>query len=401
MSSANFTKSPGKETGTPISTTKSASYAQVTRPRTPIRESLQPKVHANATHSNVWKQGGSPASCPSLFFDLTSRPESRSALLCHINASYPENCGARLHSDHSRRIVELFIADPKLYEKIYTTGLIFSDGSCIIPTKPLPENSSLLHIHLTNLPFNTRESLANGIRQALSPFGELQDYGILRDHDSHLFMGHGYATLNVSASKDYFSLSHTIPWPNSDDYFHATWADMPLHCLHCHQPGHSLSTCPKHPSRTRLCWSCGQIGHRAAKCPNHSPSAVQPNTNEAPMPPSSPSPSNSTALSQSSDITMDSIDYSPLEAHNDEILSQFIPDKPNPRSKKPEPHLLQSIYERYPFSDEAKTIIASLPSRSFTALFFTLRKQGRIFPNLTPSVLSSESISSTSPSDPD
>ncbi|KAI7880007.1 hypothetical protein K492DRAFT_207873 [Lichtheimia hyalospora FSU 10163] len=233
-----------------------------------------------------------------LFFDLTSRSESRSALLCHINACYPENCGARLHSDHSRRIVELFIADSKLYEKIYTTGLIFSDGSCIIPTKPLPEN---LHIRLNNLPFNTRENLANGIRQALSPFGELQDHGILRDYDSHLFMGQG----------------------------------------------HSLSTCPKHPNKNRLCWSCGQIGHRAAKCPNYSSPVVQPNTNGAPMPSSPPSSSSSSALSQS-DISMDSVDYSSLEAHNDELLSQHIPDKPNPRSKKPAPHLLQYMYKRFP-----------------------------------------------------
>ncbi|KAJ8656674.1 hypothetical protein O0I10_007520 [Lichtheimia ornata] len=109
MSFAHPNKSPDKESGTrPIS--QRPSYAAATRAPSSIRESLKtPKDRKLATHSNVWKVGGSPASCPSLFFDFTSRPESRSSLLRFVNTSIPKNVGACLHSDHSRRIVELFI----------------------------------------------------------------------------------------------------------------------------------------------------------------------------------------------------------------------------------------------------------------------------------------------------
>ncbi|KAJ8653461.1 hypothetical protein O0I10_010897 [Lichtheimia ornata] len=122
MSSANSIKSPDKETGTQ-SSTPPISYARAARVQRPtaIRESLTSNALDKTTHSNVWKVGGSPASCPSLF-DFTSRTENRSTLLRHISESYPDNCVARLHSDHSRRIVELFIDDSSLYEKACKNG---------------------------------------------------------------------------------------------------------------------------------------------------------------------------------------------------------------------------------------------------------------------------------------
>ncbi|CDH48733.1 predicted protein [Lichtheimia corymbifera JMRC:FSU:9682] len=205
MSFAQTNKSPDKVSGNQ-NRQQRLSYANVTsanssvRTHSPTRESLKATTHDDSVHSNVWKAGGSPASCSSLFFDLTSRSENRSTLLCHINASFPNNCGARLHSDHSRRIVELFIDDSDMYEKARTSGLAFEDDMRILPSVPLPADSSLIHLRLSNLPFTSRDKLANGIYTALSFFGEVLDYGILRDHDSSLFMGHGSFFVFMSQS---------------------------------------------------------------------------------------------------------------------------------------------------------------------------------------------------------
>ncbi|KAJ8662463.1 hypothetical protein O0I10_002158 [Lichtheimia ornata] len=400
MSSPNFTKLPDKETGTQNSQHR-PSYANVTsthssaRTHSPLRVSLKPTAHDNAVHSNVWKAGGSPASCSSLFFDFTSRTENRATLLCHLNTSFPNNCGVRLHSDHSRRIVELFIDDSNVYQKARTSGLAFKDGMRILPSVPLPADSCLVHLRLSNLPFTSRDKLTDGICKALSSFGDVLDYGILRDHDSNLFMGHGYATLNVSDAKQSSSLSHKISWPNSEDWFYATWAEMPLHCLHCHKSGHSLSSCPTHPSRYRPCWSCGQNGHRAAKCPNRR-TIVKPIN----VPPMSPSSSISTAASQSSDVSMLSTDYSPLEAHNDMIISNHITEssteKPSAKSSKApaSPESIDRMVTSFPMSDEAKEIIRSLRSPSFTTLYFKLQTKGKRFPPSTDPSNSSGSVSS-------
>ncbi|KAJ8662339.1 hypothetical protein O0I10_002033 [Lichtheimia ornata] len=400
MSSANSIKSPDKETGTQ-SSTPPISYARAARVQRPtaIRESLTSNALDKTTHSNVWKVGGSPASCPSLFFDFTSRTENRSTLLRHISESYPDNCGARLHSDHSRRIVELFIDDSSLYEKACKNGLHFSDGSRILPTRPLSENAHIINIRLSNLPFTSREKLADGIRQALAPFGKILDHSILRDQDSHLFMGHGYATLNVSASLDFLPLTHTIAWPNSADFFYATWAEMPLHCLHCHRSGHSISSCPSHPSRNRLCWSCGQPGHRAAKCSYHRTPAPT-NNKEPHVPPSPPSPTLSSAHSHDSDVSMHSDDLSNREAHNDQLIVDFIPPQLNtdPNAKPITGRQRRLLNRLFPISDEARTITETLTSVSYDRLYATLRHKGKAFPFSFS--FASESVSSSSHNDP-
>ncbi|KAJ8657165.1 hypothetical protein O0I10_006809 [Lichtheimia ornata] len=408
MSSANSIKSPDKETGTQ-SRPQRPSYAKVTsthsstRTHSPTRDSLKATVHDNTVHSNVWKAGGSPASCTSLFFDFTSRSENRATLLCHINASFPNNCGARLHSDHARRIVELFIDDSNVYQKACTSGLVFKDGMRILPSVPLPADSCLIHLRLSSLPFTSRDKLTDGICKALSPFGDVLDYGILRDHDSNLFMGHGYATLNVSSSKQSSSLSHKISWPNSEDWFYATWAEMPLHCLHCHKSGHSKSSCPTHPSRNRPCWSCGQNGHRAAKCPNHRP-IVKPTID----PPMSPSSSTSTATSsQSSDVSMFSTDISPIEAHNDMIISNHISEPTNDKllsnssAAPPSPHFINLLLQQFPMSDEAKEIIRTTPVPILSTLHTKLCDQGKRFPPTTITSNSSGSVSSMRLNDSD
>ncbi|CDH60393.1 hypothetical protein RO3G_15710 [Lichtheimia corymbifera JMRC:FSU:9682] len=391
MSFAQTNKSPDKESGTQTSPQK-PSYATATRAPSSIRESLKtPKDQKYATHSNVWKLGGSPASCPSLFFDFTCRPESRSTLLRSVNTTIPNNCGVRLHNDHSRRIVEIFIPEKHDYLMTRAKGIVFPDGQRIVPTKPLSNDARLVHLRLTDLPFTTKDKLSKGMQTALSAYGNVLDFGIFRDYDSSLFMGRGYATLELTAQSGFDQLSHTVPWPDSDDSFHATWAEMPLHCLHCHSPGHATSSCPQHPARSRVCWSCGQKGHRAAKCFNR---RSMPATSTQPI----KSPSTQSVTSQSSDVSMLNLDPSPIESHNDNIISDFIPDDFNDNTPAPQPQPQTSLHKHiihmYPMSDHAKNIIASLSPSILEHLSATLQQQGKLLVSSTPA--SSRSLGSSS-----
>ncbi|KAJ8653446.1 hypothetical protein O0I10_010882 [Lichtheimia ornata] len=387
MSSQNLTKLPDKETGTQ-NRPQRLSYAKATRRPSLIRDSLKtPTGRKSATHSNVWKVGGSPASCPSLFFDFTSRPEHRAEILRHINSKFPNNCGVRLHSDHARRIVELFIADKKDYSKIKFMGISFPDNQCILPSIPLSPDARLVHLQLSDLPFTTRDTLSNGIQEALSDYGNVLDYGILRDYDSHLFMGKGYATLEINNAKSGTTpLRHTVPWPNSDDLFHVTWAEMPLHCLHCHQAGHATSACPNRATRSRVCWSCGQTGHRAAKCLNRKP---KPDSSSPTTPPMPHSPSSQSANSQTSDISMLKLDLSSIESHNDNIINEYTPDNFDDNMPLPTPQftsgLLRHIHDTYPMSDQAKQITAFLTPSALDLLAESLKQNGQPFASSTPS----------------
>ncbi|CDH49243.1 hypothetical protein RO3G_15710 [Lichtheimia corymbifera JMRC:FSU:9682] len=340
MSSQNFTKSPDKETGLQYRPQR-ISYAKATRSPSLIRECLkQPKDRKYGIHSNVWKVGGSPASCPSLFFDFTSRPEHRSEILRFINTSFPGNCGVRLHSDHSRRIVELFIADDNVYVEAQFRGIRFPDDQRILPSKPISPDARLVHLQLSDLPFTTKDKLSHGLQNALSDYGNVLDYGILRDHDSHLLMGKGYATLELNAKSGIVPLRHTVPWPNTDDQFHVTWAEMPLQYLLCHRAGHPSSSCSNRVTRSRVCWSCGQTGHRAAKCFNRKskPDSSNATTSHVPQ-----SPSTQSANSQTSDISMLKLDLSPIESHNDNIINEYTPDDFDDNMPLPTPQSTSSL----------------------------------------------------------
>ncbi|CDH49724.1 hypothetical protein RO3G_15710 [Lichtheimia corymbifera JMRC:FSU:9682] len=311
--------------------------------------------------------------------------------MSQFNTSYPNNCGVRLHNDHARRIVELFIPEYQDYITVNVKGISFPDGQRIVPSKPLSKDARLVHLRLSDLPFTTKDKLSSGMQTALSAYGNVLDFGIFRDSDSSLFMGRGYATLEITAQSGFDQLSHTISWPDSDDRFHATWAEMPLHCLRCHSPGHATSSCPQHPARSRVCWSCGQKGHRAANCFNR---------RSKPVPSTTPikSPSALSVTSQSSDVSMLNLDPSPIENHNDNIISDFIPDDFNDNTPAPKPQpqssLQDYIIQTYPMSDHAQNIIASLPPLILEQLSATLKQQGKPLVSSTPP--SSRSLGSSS-----
>ncbi|KAJ8657956.1 hypothetical protein O0I10_006227 [Lichtheimia ornata] len=93
------------------------------------------------------------------------------------------------------------------------------------------------------------------------------------------------------------------------------------------------------------------------------------------------SPATQSVSSQSSDVSMLRVDPSPIENHNDNIISDFIPDDVNDNTPPPQPQHQSSLHKHiihtYPMSDQAKNIIATLSPSILERLSVTLKQQGK------------------------
>lgn len=105
------------------------------------------------------------------------------------------------------------------------------------------------------------------LRATMSKLGEILDIGLNYESDMGWFMGTGYVVLQRIEGKKYATLSHKLPWGDTDDFFHATFPDMPTWCRYCHETGHTKYDCKKSRASI-LCFACDQYGHRQAECPN-------------------------------------------------------------------------------------------------------------------------------------
>jgi hypothetical protein len=80
-------------------------------------------------------------------------------------------------------------------------------------------------------------------------------------------MGTGYAILNRPIEgKKYSDLTHKIPYLETGESFHATFANMKPWCRYCHEEGHTKVECAAAAAAT-MCYNCHHLGHRAAYCP--------------------------------------------------------------------------------------------------------------------------------------
>ncbi|KAI9262905.1 hypothetical protein EDC94DRAFT_607751, partial [Helicostylum pulchrum] len=64
--------------------------------------------------------------------------------------------------------------------------------------------------------------------------GEIIDLGLYYESDMGWFMGTGYTILQQDPEKNYSTLSHKLPWGDTDAFFHAAFPDMPTWCRYCH-----------------------------------------------------------------------------------------------------------------------------------------------------------------------
>ncbi|CAO3688457.1 unnamed protein product [Rhizopus stolonifer] len=175
------------------------------------------------------------------------------------------------HSDESSRLNTLQTSILRISR---TKGAFLFDISPLVyPHAVLGESVKVVNLKLTHLPMLPAEEVKNGLAKSLAVFGDIIDVGILTDTATGFFMGAGYVVLNIHQDSSVIeeqksqTLSHKISWYESpDDFFHATWNNMPTWCRYCHKKGYTKIECPQ--SRARIiCYSCHQNGHRSFECP--------------------------------------------------------------------------------------------------------------------------------------
>ncbi|KAI7861193.1 hypothetical protein K492DRAFT_102501, partial [Lichtheimia hyalospora FSU 10163] len=116
--------------------------------------------------------------------------------------------------------------------------IFFDDDMHILPCRAMGSGVDITRVCLTSLPRMPIPSLLEGLKASLQHFGKVLDCGIYREVDSQFFMGEGFAILDHTTTDDipsWLTLSHTITWCDTPDFFYATWKEMELHCARCHQ----------------------------------------------------------------------------------------------------------------------------------------------------------------------
>ena len=176
-------------------------------------------------------------------------------------------------SDGPRRYLEVYIEKENDNNDIMNSGLIFPEANLkVYPCHSLNDSAKVVNIKLNHLPLLPKKEVLEGLQKSLQVFGEIMDLGITTEPATGFFMGAGYAVLNiqqeanVTERKIFQTLSHQISWCESNEFFHATWNNMPTWCRYCHKEGHTKFECPDSKARI-ICYSCHQNGHRSFECP--------------------------------------------------------------------------------------------------------------------------------------
>lgn len=149
-------------------------------------------------------------------------------------------------------------------------GFNLSDGTFVKGFPSLPANDTIVNVHLDRLPMEPVPVLKTLIKDRLSHFGEVLDYGISFTEGDYI--GQGYATLNTTPKPDepaYESLDRIIYMRlgnGADRQVLLKWQDMPDFCRLCQQPDHCKADCPDAKKFTQ-CYNCNKHGHISRNCP--------------------------------------------------------------------------------------------------------------------------------------
>ncbi|KAJ8658059.1 hypothetical protein O0I10_006330 [Lichtheimia ornata] len=219
-------------------------------------------------HSHVFRRGRSPGS---IFFDVSSRSGTLKDILKLLTEQFHHVNGVLVHREGPRVVLEAYFNTQEESARALTRGLEFPQQTFVRGTAGITGDAIVKKIRLTHLPFMDLEKLKAGLHATMAMYGQVLDVGINRDETTNLFMGNGFAVLNVApieGEQDFLPLGHHIAWEGDENnLIYATYADMPLHCSRCHDAGHGVKDCPLRRSQMRECWNCGARGHLSYNCP--------------------------------------------------------------------------------------------------------------------------------------
>ena len=209
-----------------------------------------------------------------LIFDttecLTKYTEQDSMVV--IKTQHPNCHSCTSLKDGSRSYMEVYIDHDDDTNNIVNSGLNFPKCNLnVLPCTAVDDTAQIITVTLSHLPMMKKEKVLKGLTSSLAPFGKIFDVGIFVDTATRLFMGRGYAVLDVSAGREdkaYHPLTHVISWKDMDnEIIRATWKNMPTWCRYCHQEGHAISECAL-ATAGLICYNCNERGHRSKECPS-------------------------------------------------------------------------------------------------------------------------------------
>ncbi|KAI9335053.1 hypothetical protein BD770DRAFT_16616 [Pilaira anomala] len=216
------------------------------------------------------------------FFDTTSCKPAYHDQQCMIELKkqHPNVHACFALSDGPTRYLEVYVTSANDSNDIQRNGLTFPDAHLqVLPCKAINDQAKIINLKLSHLPMFTPNEVLEGLKTSLAVFGNVLDIGIATEKATGLFMGSGYAVLDIQTNSEtpdvtYQQLSHQINWMESTtDVFRATWNNMPTWCRYYHKDGHTKFTCESSKARI-LCYSCHEQGHRSYECIRRNSSTV-------------------------------------------------------------------------------------------------------------------------------
>ncbi|CEP08993.1 hypothetical protein, partial, partial [Parasitella parasitica] len=167
------------------------------------------------------------------------------------------------------------------YNKIVNEGIMLSDNTFIKGFPSYPADSSIVRITMSGLPFLPLPILKSELKEWLSRFGEVLDYGLSKK-DGY-YVGGGYATIAIPPGKPckqypclrdhthFDPLERAVSWQEADGELRKillTWDAMPDYCRVCGSSEHCRADCPDRYKWLK-CYNCHKIGHECRHCPRN------------------------------------------------------------------------------------------------------------------------------------
>jgi hypothetical protein len=269
--------------------TKPKSYAQAAKSATPsakkslLHTDITPSQQPNEQYARTLRTRLYRAARTNevYLFDITECKGKYTDQQCMmvLKDQHPNVHACLPLSDGPSRYLEVYIKPESDTNNIKSSGCIFEDIQLqVLPCKAIDDQAKIVKLKLSHLPMFTLDEVITGLKQSLAMFSDILDAGIFTEKATGLFMGTGYAVLNIYQAPDtpigtkFANLGHQLSWcESSTEVFHATWNNMPTWCRYCHKDGHSKYDCPSSKARI-LCYACHEQGHRSYECPRRNAS---------------------------------------------------------------------------------------------------------------------------------